>query len=156
MTVLVAGAGFFALAAPAGAQTYGGCHAAASSTTVSPGQTITVSGTGAVADATVVASIGDAVVGSGQSDSTGNFSFSATIPAGLSGTQTLSVNCGEAAGVDAITLTVGATTTTTAPLPVTGSSHTIPLTKLAVGLVAVGGIAVVVARRRSRSGNASV
>jgi hypothetical protein len=63
ITLFVAAIGSFALASHAGAQSYGGCQATASSTSVAPGDTITVSGTGAAPEGTVVASIGDSDVG---------------------------------------------------------------------------------------------
>jgi len=98
---------WFVLPGPAHGQSYGGCQATVSSTDVSAGQTITVTGSGAVADGTVTASIDGSEVGSGTADGAGNFSFAATIPDTASGSETLSVDCGGGA-VEDITLTVAA------------------------------------------------
>jgi LPXTG-motif cell wall-anchored protein len=138
------------LAAPASAQTYQGCVATLSDTTPSPGQTITVSGTGAKAGAHVSASIGGVTIGTGTAAADGSFSFNAVVPSDASGTVTVTVDCNADnpnSVVEAITITVGATTT--APLPVTGSSSTLPLTKLAVVLLSAGALMLVVSRRRS-------
>jgi hypothetical protein len=142
------------LTAPAGAQAgYQGCVATFSDTTPSPGQTITISGTGATPNHTVTASIGGVVIGSGTADAGGAFSFSATIPADVTGTVTLSVDCNAEnpnSVVEGITITVGAAGGGGgAPLPVTGSSSTLPLAKLAVVLLSAGALMLVVSRRRS-------
>jgi LPXTG-motif cell wall-anchored protein len=142
------------LTAPAGAQTgYQGCNVTLSDTTPTAGETITVSGTGATPNHTVVASIGGVTIGSGQADGTGAFSFLATIPAGVSGTVVVNVDCNAEnpnSVVEGVTITVGAGGGGTGePLPVTGSSSTLPLTKLAVVLLSAGALMLVVSRRRS-------
>ncbi len=152
--VLLTAAGWVALAGPAGAQAYGGCQATASSTNVSPGQTITVSGSGAQNNGTVVATIGGTQVGSGTADANGNFNFSASIPQSASGTVAMSVDCGGGA-VASITLTVAVpattTTTTTATLSRTGAAHTASLTAVAVVMLAAGGLALLLSRRRVKA-----
>src|SRR5262249_28237735 len=141
------------LTAPAGAQTgYQGCNVTLSNTSPAPGQTITVSGTGATPGKTVVASIGGVEIGSGTASATGTFSFSATIPANVTGTVTVNVDCNAEnpnSVVEGITITVSASGTGGQPLPVTGSSSTLPLTKLAVVLLSAGALMLVVSRRRS-------
>lgn len=147
IAALVLAAGGASFASPAGAQNYGGCTATVSDTTPAPGQVVTVSGTGAGLSATVTASLDDATIGTGTADEAGEFSFSATIPATASGAETLEVDCG-GGSVDSVELTVGSGTG--APtLPATGSSSTAPLAELAVGSLALGGIALAVSRRRA-------
>jgi LPXTG-motif cell wall-anchored protein len=159
---LVIAAGAVGSAAPAGAQPYAGCNPAVSDTTPAAGDTITVSGDGALAGGTVTASLDATQIGSGTASGTGAFSFPATIPTTATGTEVLTVDCGGEAGVASVTLTVSAaptTTTTTAAttttvavaadaLPRTGSSSTLPMAQIAVGALAVGGLALAGARRR--------
>jgi hypothetical protein len=148
---MVAAAGSAALAPTAGAQNYGGCNATVSDTTPNPGQSVTVSGSGADAGATVAASIGSDPVGSGTADADGEFSFSVTIPSSASGAITLSVDCAGGDGVDSVSLSVGSGT-----LPATGSNDTLPMTGIALGSLAVGGIALGAARLRSRLHSSSL
>jgi len=149
ITAMVLAAGGVALASPAAAQNYGGCTATVSDTTPAPGQVVTVSGTGAAMSGDVTASIGSTEVGSGTADTAGEFSFSATIPASASGTQTLSVDCG-GGSVDSVTLTVAAATTGSGNLPATGS-NSLPLATVGLAALAIGGVVLVGARMRSRS-----
>lgn len=145
IAALALAAGGAAAVAPAGAQTYGGCSATVSDTTPAAGQSITVNGTGADASAAVSASVGGASVGSGTADADGAFSFSAVVPSTASGATTLSVDCGST--VASVSLTVGGS----GALPRTGSSNLVPLTFGALAALAVGGAAVVAARRRSNA-----
>ena len=144
------GATFFAFAGTAQAQDYGGCTATASKTTVAPGDTVTISGSGATANGTVTASVNGTSVGSGTASASGTFSFTATIPANVSGTISVSVNCGGSAGVEGLTLTVSGTaaTTSTSGLARTGSSDTFPAAAVGIALVGAGGLALIFARRR--------
>jgi LPXTG-motif cell wall-anchored protein len=135
--------------APASAgNTYGGCNAAVSDTTPEPGQTVTVSGTGAADGGTVSASIADNEIATGTADAAGAFEFEATIPASATGTVSLAVSCGANRGTFPITLTVVAGS---GNLPATGTSSTIPLTLIALGALAVGGVVLGGARLRTRS-----
>jgi LPXTG-motif cell wall-anchored protein len=148
--VLVAALGL-AFATPAHGQEYGGCNATASDTDVSPGDTITIEGSGASAGGTVTASIDGAVVGSGTADASGNFSFDVTIPATASGSEQLTVDCGGTANVAGITLTVSGTAPTDGAtdddeLPRTGDQSTGPAAALAIALIGAGGLAYVAAR----------
>lgn len=147
IAALVLAAGGVVAVSPAGAQNYGGCTATVSDTTPTPGQVVTVSGTGAANGGTVTASLDDATVGTGTADSAGEFSFSATIPTTASGSKTLDVDCG--ATVDSVTITVGAATGS-GGLPETGSDS-LPLTVLALGALAIGGVVLAGARMRSKS-----
>jgi LPXTG-motif cell wall-anchored protein len=146
--LFIAGLAFASLvffAGPARAD-YGGCNATASVTNVSPGQQITVSGTGAEPNGAVSASIGSTQIGSGTASATGTYSFSATIPSTASGTVTVSVSCGDGGGVDALTITVASTSEN--GLARTGSSDAMPFTTMGIGLVTAGALVLVVARRR--------
>jgi LPXTG-motif cell wall-anchored protein len=150
----LAAATVFAFAGTAQAQTYGGCTATASKTTVAPGDVVTISGTGATANGTVTASVNGTAVGSGTASASGTFSFSATIPANVSGTISVSVNCGGSAGVLGLTLTVSGTaaaTTTTSGLARTGTSDTFPFAAVGIALVGVGGLVLLFSRRRRHS-----
>lgn len=148
--VVVLAAGTVALS-PAAAQdggggNYGGCNASVSDTNVQPGQTVTVTGSGATVDGAVVATIGEDEVGSGTADAEGNFSFDATIPSGASGNQTLSVSCGPNRGVADLVLGVGSD-----QLPATGSSSTVPMTQIALAALVVGAGALGAARLRTHA-----
>jgi LPXTG-motif cell wall-anchored protein len=148
--LLIAGlitASLFFFAGPARAQDYGGCSATASKTNVVPGDQITVSGSGAQANAAVTASVGGTRIGSGTASATGSFSFSATVPTNASGTVSVSVACGgDPARVASLTLTVAVTSA--GGLPRTGSSDTIPATTVAIGLITAGAVALGISRRR--------
>jgi LPXTG-motif cell wall-anchored protein len=131
----------------AGAQDggYGGCNATVSDTTPTPGQTVTVTGSGAAGDGAVSATLDGAVVGSGTADAAGEFTFSATVPTTASGDETLSVSCGPNRGVDALVL--GVSVSSSDDLPRTGSSSTVPMSQagaaaLVLGAVALGGARV--------------
>ncbi|MDQ6698341.1 MAG: hypothetical protein M3Z46_12875 [Actinomycetota bacterium] len=148
---------------------YQGCQAFVSDVTVVPGQTITVSGSGADAGDTVTAAL-ERTIGTGVADHNGNFSFSGTIPStAAAGSQALTVACGPDGGIGTISITIGRadagsgpiTTSGAAPgggqapghvgngsLPRTGAGNVIPLIKLGVALIALGAVALAVARRR--------
>lgn len=164
----------------AGAQTpspnsnYQGCQAFLSDVSVRPGQTITISGSGANPGDTVTATIAGSVgtLGTGTGDATGNFSFPGTIPATAApGAHAVTVACGPNGGVANITVTVGTAGSGSGPvttvgagagngqgsgsggagngaLPRTGADRLIPLVKLGVVLVAAGGLILAASRRR--------
>ena len=151
---VLAAAGLGALPAAAQTDNYQGCGAVLSDVTVDPGQTINVSGDGAAPGATVTATLdGTTVIGNGTADSSGVYSFSATIPANTSGgSHTIGVNCGPGGGVQGITIEVSAARAGGGgAVATTGSDSTIPLTKLAIALIVVGGVTVAFARRRRTS-----
>lgn len=129
-----------------GGGNYGGCNATVSDTTPTPGQTVTVSGSGAAVDGAVTASIDDKEIGSGTADAQGDFSFDATIPATASGDETIEVSCGPNRGVAVLSVTVGGT----GALPATGSDS-LPLTGVAIFALALGAGFVALARHRSQT-----
>lgn len=149
--ILITGAAVLAAGsmaiAPAAAQdggsNYSGCNATVSDSNVQPGQTLTVSGSGAAVDGAVSASLDGATVGTGTADADGDFSFSITIPASASGNETLTVSCGTNRGTDAIVLGVGSDL-----LPATGSSSTFPMAQTGIAALAIGAAALGAARVR--------
>ena len=110
------------------------------------GDSIVVTGSGCEPDATVTVTLtqGDqsVVVGQFTADADGNYTGSVTIPSSFSaGTATLSDSCG-----NSLTLTIGAVAA--AALPRTGS-NTGTLWRVAVALMAAGGILVLTTRKRT-------
>jgi hypothetical protein len=114
--------------------------------TPSVDDTIVVNGTGCEpGPVTLTLSQGgqSVVVGQFTAGADGTYSGSITIPASFTnGTATLSDSCD-----NSLTLTIGAAAG--AALPRTGSSNTATLWRVAVALVAAGGILVLTARKRT-------
>lgn len=136
----------------AGADHYGPCIAVVSDDTPVAGQDVTVTGSGANHDGDVSASVDGAEVGTGTADDDSEFSFSAAIPDGASGSESLTVDCGTNRGTDVLSLTIVAGSNI---LPETGSSDTVPMTAVALGALALGGVALGGARLRARSASKS-
>jgi len=137
-----------------------------SKTAVDPGETITVSGTAAVGSATVFIGLDDKTLLAETTAEafTHAFSVQVTIPAGTTpGTHTISAfqDDEEACLSQVATVTVSSTAVpptsppATAPLARTGSNNTMPLIRLGFGLLAAGGVAIFVSRRRKSSATAS-
>jgi LPXTG-motif cell wall-anchored protein len=126
---------------------YGGCSATVSDTTPEPGQSVTVSGSGAVDGGAVSATLDGAEVGTGTADAAGDFTFTATIPSSASGSETLEVSCGANRGTFPLTLTVVAGS---GLLPATGSDS-LPLAWIGLAALAAGGVVLGGARLRARS-----
>jgi len=124
---------------------YGGCHATASKSTVTAGESITITGTGARPLAMVTAAVGSTAIGSVAATTTGTFSIAAKVPTNATGTVTVSVNCGLGAGTDSLTLTIASTSGT--PLARTGSD-TGAMATVAISLVAAGAILLGYSRKR--------
>jgi hypothetical protein len=143
----------FAVTPNASGQTdnYQGCGAVLSDVSVEPGQTITVSGNGAAPNTEVSATLDGTVIGTGTADASGVYSFEATIPQNTSaGSHTIGVSCGPGGGIQGVSVEVlgsGASRGGTG-VASTGSGSTIPLSRAAIALIAVGGLFVAVARRR--------
>lgn len=145
-----------AVAAPAGAQSYppAGNTATASDTTVQPGQPVTFTAKTFQPGTEVTFTLFSApvVLGTAIADSNGVATLTTTIPESTSpGTHTV-----EASGVGAngqpltvsFTITVLGAAADAATIPATGSSSTVPMTQLAVGILALGGLLVLLANRR--------
>jgi len=133
-------------AATASAQGYGTGTLGSSTTTPGPGEPFTVTGDGCAPGADVTFAIDGQAAGSTTADSSGNFSKTLTAPA-APGTHSVTATCG--ARVLSLEITVQASTTT--PLARTGSNSTVPMTSIALVLLAVGGLLVLMARRRGAS-----
>jgi hypothetical protein len=139
MVALVAAA--FTFAGPAGAAPYGGgASIALSASTVAEGGHVTISGTGFEATRTVTLTLHTVTVslGTAQTDASGAFSTTVTLPSGVTGSHT--ITAADAAGNSA-----SATITITAPGRGTsgggsgGSGGGVSATGVAViGLSAVG------------------
>jgi LPXTG-motif cell wall-anchored protein len=120
-----------------------------------------VSGTAAIGGATVFIGLDDKVLLTTTTAApfTHAFSTPVTIPAGTApGSHTISAfQDGAGACTDqvaTVTVLAGAVTPTE-PLARTGSNSTMPLIRLGVGLLAAGGMAIFVSRRRKSSVTAS-
>ncbi len=136
----------FAFAATASAQSYGTTSVSGSDTTPAPGQTITVSGTGCPPNSQVNFLFDGSPAGGTTSGADGSYSGEVTVPSDASsGTHQITVECG--AVVMGLEITVSPAASGAA-IPRTGSSSTIPMTSVGLGLLAVGGLFVVAARRR--------
>lgn len=143
-----------------------------SATVVSPGEVITVSGMGCAGSSAVSTRFDSTPVASTVADSAGNFRESVTIPTNATaGTHTITSTCGSVVLSSTITVrsaatggttgttggtTTGGTTGTTGgttgtstggTLPRTGANSR-PLVNMGLGLLAVGGLFLVVARKR--------
>jgi LPXTG-motif cell wall-anchored protein len=138
-----------------------GATIALSDAEVSPGQSLTISGTGFLGGSDAAAQL-NPPLGSARVDGSGRFSLTATIPVDTSlGAHTITVS-----GIarDGVPVTRSAAVTVVAPgdggtggvgagrggeaLPRTGTASTTPLTAAGVGLVLIGAFAVATARRR--------
>jgi hypothetical protein len=157
-------------ATPANAQTTDDYDALCSALAVKPanpaaGTKVTVSGTAASANADIaILLLGnpDQFLNSGTTGADRKFSIEVTIPAGASGTIKLQAvqfgehaddGCGsQVASIDiAKPATPTATPPATEPLARTGTNSTMPLVRLGFGLLAAGGMAIFVSRRRKHS-----
>lgn len=122
--------------------------------TVTPGQTITVSGTGFPPGCDVVILVNGSSVATVTTDAAGSFSTGVTLGSSISGTVTIGAQAGSFVRTLTLTVATGTTPTPTpapaTPLPRTGSDSTMRLTGMGLALVAAGGLALVTARRRTR------
>ena len=153
-----------ALAAPAEAQQYPPEEEGVqvSDTTVTPGQPITIAGCCISGEGVITIESAPQVIGSTTGDpDDGSFSAQVTIPSDITpGTHTIRVS-GEAFDgsgpvVYSTTVTVvGGAAPGAGTLPRTGDDTTIPLTRVAIMLVAVGSAFVIGARRRATAREAA-
>lgn len=115
-----------------------------------PGESVVVSGEGCPADSTVTMQFTGPPQGSVTTvtaDGQGNYSGSVQIPSNAPpGQHTIEVRCG--AQVLGVTITVAGAGQASGPLPQTGDDNSIPYARIGLTLVAIGGVAVLVARRR--------
>lgn len=136
------------LAPAAHAQNYGAAGASVSDSTVSSGDTVTVTATGCEPGSTVSFLLDGSPLGSGVTDADGTASADVVIVAS-DGTHQITNSCNDAV----LTITVGAgaaAATGAGALPRTGSDSSLPLAKVAVVLIAAGGLLIVATRDRSK------
>ncbi len=118
--------------------------ASVSDSTVSSGDSVTVTATCDVpAGTTVTFSLDGRPIGTGTTDADGVASAVVTI-SGSPGTHTITNSCNDA--VISITIAGG----TAGALPRTGSDNSLPLAKMAIVLITAGGLLIVAARSRSK------
>jgi hypothetical protein len=140
-----------AMAGTAAAQAYppGGNTITANDTTVAPGDSITLTAQIFRPGSVVTFTMGSVVLGTATANSSGVASLTTTIPAGTApGTHTIQATGTSSTGapltvVLSITVAAGGT-----GLPVTGSPSTAPMTQIAIGAVAAGGLLLLLANRR--------
>ncbi|MGH9013414.1 MAG: LPXTG cell wall anchor domain-containing protein [Acidimicrobiia bacterium] len=141
------------LGAPALAQEYPPTGSlTVSDSTVTPGQTITASGTGCAPGASVTFTLdpGGTTLATTTADSSGGFSAQVTIPVGTApGTYTLAAACPPVVLNTTITVQAPAQAAEAGALPTTGSDSTTPAVWIALALLAFGTTMVVGARRRA-------
>lgn len=122
-------------------------------TVVNAGDSIVFSGTGWPPNVTLELAVNGEPIGSATTDATGAWSFTYTVPANASGTQTATISCGSfvlstqfsVSGTPASLQTV----TPTSTLPVTGSDS-LSWVQVGVALIALGAVLVLLTRRRNR------
>ena len=110
------------------------------------GDSIVVSGDcfppGSLVTVTLTQGGNTVVVGQTTSDANGHYSVTITIPAGFTAGPATLTACGVS-----IVINIGGTAVAT--LPRTGSSSSLPMARIAVVLVAAGGLLVLSARKRA-------
>jgi hypothetical protein len=136
-----------------------------SSSSLAPGESVTVSGTAATGGATIAIVLNGATLLGTTTSGASNHFFSATVtipadaPAGSNSIQAFQigdssdpiVGCpAQVAGLEIVRPAAP-----TEPLARTGSNSTLPLARLGFGLLAAGGLAMLVSRRRRASVSAS-
>ncbi|MCB1007134.1 MAG: hypothetical protein KDB35_23325 [Acidimicrobiales bacterium] len=119
--------------------------ASVSDSTVSSGDTVTVTATGCDVGSTVTFYLNGATLGSAVADADGAASADVVIT-GSPGTYQISNSCNSAV----IDITITGAGVTPGNLARTGTDSSLPLAKIAIVLIAAGGLLVVAARDRSK------
>ena len=143
------------VARPAGAQTYGQPTAfILTPSTITPGGEVTAIGFGCAKGQVVQISINGQTVATtiAQNDDRGSFQATFTAPS-TPGQHIVTAQCGSVIMTSALTV-IAAPVAISATLPPTGSASTLPLTKIALALVATGGLVLLAARRRRNPSSA--
>jgi LPXTG-motif cell wall-anchored protein len=161
-----------AMAAPAGAQQYPPAvnSLTISDTTPTPGQTVTIEGRTFATGSTATVTLFSEPVGLGSAiaDAAGVFALQATIPADTPlGHHTITAQ-GTAPDGSPLSLSVSLTVVPAQAgagagngngngngLPRTGNDSSIPLAKLGLGMLAIGGIATAIAAKRRKAAAAA-
>lgn len=124
-----------------------------SDTSVAPGGTMVLGIQICRPSSTATFQLDSAALATATANSSGVASTSVTIPSSTSvGSHTIQGACTGANG-QPLTLVLGITITGAgaATTPVTGASNTVPMTQIALGAIAAGGLLVLVAKKRSSS-----
>jgi LPXTG-motif cell wall-anchored protein len=125
--------------------------ATVSDSTVTPGQSVTVTGEVFQPGSSVTFSLSGSVLGSATANQAGVASLTFEVPGLDAGTYTVEVS---GTGADGLPLTVSTTFEVLAAgsgagdLPTTGSSGTVSMTQIAVAALAGGGLLVLLANKR--------
>lgn len=136
----------FMVLAPAAQAQYtppGNPGASVSDSTVSSGDTVTVTASGCEVGSTVDFFLDGNPLGSGVADANGDASADVVI-SGSPGTHTISNSCN-----DLTVPVVIAGGATAGALPRTGTDSSLPLAKIAAVLIVAGGLLIIAARKRS-------
>jgi hypothetical protein len=123
----------------------------ASSTTVPPGGSITVSGQGFGANEPVNVDLHSTPVllATPQTDANGTFTTTVTIPSNTPmGTHTITATGQQSGVVTSLQITVASSSSS---LPFTGAGAVIPLSASGAAMVIAGGLTLIGVRRRRRS-----
>lgn len=143
--MFILGAMALVVFAPAAHAQYG-TGASVSDSTVSSGDSVTVTVTCEVPAGTdITVFLDGTVAGSGVADDTGTAAIDIVIT-GDPGTYQITNDCNTAV----LTVTIAAATAGPGNLPRTGTDSSLPLAKIAIVLIAAGGLLVVAARDRSK------
>lgn len=144
----------------ANAQYQGSATFVANVTTVAPGGTVVFSGTGWPGSSTVAININGALVGEAPTTPTGTFTFNYVVPASTpTSTLNATAGCGTFVLSQAVGVVAANTSTSAVPVATTAATGSLPVTgtqalwgaQIAIALVAVGGLLVLVSRRREGS-----
>jgi LPXTG-motif cell wall-anchored protein len=120
-------------------------------TVVSAGGEIIFEGAGWPPNVTLQLSVNGQQVGSVTTNAQGSWSFTYTVPANATGTQTAEISCGSFVLSTQFTIssTAPVTGTTSTPLPVTGSDS-LSWAQMGIALIALGAVLVYLTRRRAQ------
>lgn len=150
-TLALAAVLLFVTVGAAQAQTYppGANTITASDTSVTPGQAVVLGIQVCRPAATATFDLDAATrLASATANSSGVASATVTIPASTTaGTHTIQGECTAPNGTQLVQV-LSITVTGGTGLPVTGASNTTPMTQIAIGAIAAGGLLVLVAKRR--------
>jgi LPXTG-motif cell wall-anchored protein len=151
IVIMVMAALGLSLAVPASAQDYGAEPGITCPDVVQAGGTLTLSGTNWLPESTVVLTIDGEVVGTPETDSTGSFTTTVTIPADLEPGQHSLVATGRDQNGDPFSANCPFTVTgAEAPgIPVTGTNVSLGL--IILGAMIAVGIGFLVASRRKKA-----
>lgn len=143
--MLILGVMALALFVPAAHAQYnpGTPGASVSDSTVTSGDTVTVTATGCEPGSTVTFYLDGNTLGSATADDSGTAAADVVIT-GSPGAHQITNSCNDAV----ISITIAGATA--GALPRTGSDSSLPLAKIAIVLIAAGGLLIVAARDRSK------